>query len=362
MSYSSHRGINVSQYIAHLNSLEPSDFPPATSSKQQQDDLSLFANTQFFDFDMGRSTDAGVSVDDLLFDHDNDADKRRRATAKPQQQQQQKQHLQPQQQQQQQPQQQQQQQQPSRQLHQSSHPSRPQDNPSPLTSAVHTPPSGVKVEFDFLNNDYMDYQMPVLAHGPPRHSHAQPHHHQPNPSNPGHQNLFTPLLAGNASAAATGAPGSGPASTGPHTPIGYPSTPGATGSITTTGPSSNAGTPAAVSGIKRASSVSIDVSQLATDDASRLAAEEDKRRRNTAASARFRIKKKQREQQMERTAKDLQDKVQSLEAKIMQLEMENKWLKNLVVEKNETKSISDILSRGDKQDEQIIPNAPAMSS
>lgn len=74
---------------------------------------------------------------------------------------------------------------------------------------------------------------------------------------------------------------------------------------------------------------------LNLEDASRHAAEEDKRRRNTAASARFRIKKKQREQALEKSAKDMTDKVSNLESKVQQLEMENKWLKNLLVEKNE---------------------------
>ena len=80
------------------------------------------------------------------------------------------------------------------------------------------------------------------------------------------------------------------------------------------------------------------------DDDSRVASEEDKRRRNTAASARFRIKKKMREQQMVRTAKELQEKVESLETKIVQLEMENQWLKDLVVAKNDARDTSDILS------------------
>jgi len=69
------------------------------------------------------------------------------------------------------------------------------------------------------------------------------------------------------------------------------------------------------------------------EEASRLAAEEDKRRRNTAASARFRVKKKQREQALERSAREMSEKVGRLEQKINQLEMENKWLKNLIVEK-----------------------------
>ncbi|CAZ84398.1 unnamed protein product [Tuber melanosporum] len=69
------------------------------------------------------------------------------------------------------------------------------------------------------------------------------------------------------------------------------------------------------------------------EEASRLAAEEDKRRRNTAASARFRVKKKQREQALERSAKEMSEKVRLLEKKIVQLETENKWLKSLIVEK-----------------------------
>ena len=70
------------------------------------------------------------------------------------------------------------------------------------------------------------------------------------------------------------------------------------------------------------------------DEAARIAAEEDKRRRNTAASARFRIKKKQREQALERTVKEATDKNAVLEARVSQLELENVWLKNLITEKN----------------------------
>lgn len=79
---------------------------------------------------------------------------------------------------------------------------------------------------------------------------------------------------------------------------------------------------------------SVSAEQTPPDQQSRLAAEEDKRRRNTAASARFRVKKKQREQTLERSMKEVNDKNTALEAKINQLEMENKWLKNLVTEKN----------------------------
>lgn len=74
---------------------------------------------------------------------------------------------------------------------------------------------------------------------------------------------------------------------------------------------------------------------IGLEEASRVAAEDDKRRRNTAASARFRIKKKQREQALEKSAKEMTEKVTSLENKVSQLETENKWLKNLLVDKNE---------------------------
>ncbi|CAK7263898.1 hypothetical protein SEPCBS57363_000802 [Sporothrix epigloea] len=70
------------------------------------------------------------------------------------------------------------------------------------------------------------------------------------------------------------------------------------------------------------------------DDQTRVAAEEDKRRRNTAASARFRIKKKQREQALEKSAKEMNDKMHALDTRIQQLETENKWLKSIVLEKN----------------------------
>jgi len=80
---------------------------------------------------------------------------------------------------------------------------------------------------------------------------------------------------------------------------------------------------------------------MSAEEASRQAAEEDKRRRNTAASARFRVKKKQREQALEKTVKEAQDKHTKLEARIAQLEMENKWLKGLITEKKEVKSPED---------------------
>jgi hypothetical protein len=71
-------------------------------------------------------------------------------------------------------------------------------------------------------------------------------------------------------------------------------------------------------------------------ETARVEAEEDKRRRNTAASARFRVKKKQREQQLEKTAKEMTDKANKLEKRVHELELENKWLKGLITEKTGT--------------------------
>ncbi|KAJ9614749.1 uncharacterized protein PV06_08450 [Exophiala oligosperma] len=79
---------------------------------------------------------------------------------------------------------------------------------------------------------------------------------------------------------------------------------------------------------------STDLSAITSEEKSRIAAEEDKRRRNTAASARFRIKKKQREQALEKTVKEVQDKNTQLEVKLRQMEVENKWLRDLIMEKN----------------------------
>lgn len=92
--------------------------------------------------------------------------------------------------------------------------------------------------------------------------------------------------------------------------------------------------------------------QQSLDENVRVAAEEDKRRRNTAASARFRVKKKQREQALEKTAKDMSDKVNLLEVRIQQLETENAWLKGLITEKNGGKSsTSELMARLSKHEE-----------
>ncbi|KAI0029875.1 hypothetical protein K488DRAFT_79912 [Vararia minispora EC-137] len=62
-----------------------------------------------------------------------------------------------------------------------------------------------------------------------------------------------------------------------------------------------------------------------------MSATEDKRRRNTAASARFRLKKKEREAALEKRARELEARVGELERECEGLRRENGWLKGLVV-------------------------------
>ncbi|CAI7588335.1 hypothetical protein N7533_002626 [Penicillium manginii] len=76
--------------------------------------------------------------------------------------------------------------------------------------------------------------------------------------------------------------------------------------------------------------------QASAEEAARNVAEEDKRRRNTAASARFRVKKKMREANLEKQLKETTDKNDVLEARVSQLELENHWLRGLIMEKNGT--------------------------
>ncbi|KAG5297610.1 MetR protein [Histoplasma ohiense] len=108
--------------------------------------------------------------------------------------------------------------------------------------------------------------------------------------------------------------------------------PGPSPSSAISSPTTTAPAPAS-QGTKRKQDAVVPGTQ-SIDEAARLAQEEDKRRRNTAASARFRIKKKEREKNLERTVKDVTAKNATLESRITQLEMENRWLKNLITEKN----------------------------
>lgn len=68
---------------------------------------------------------------------------------------------------------------------------------------------------------------------------------------------------------------------------------------------------------------------------------EDKRRRNTMASARFRMKKKEKETALEQRAKELEVRVSALEKECEGLRRENGWLKGLVVGASAKKRTSD---------------------
>ena|SRR6266404_3567779 len=103
---------------------------------------------------------------------------------------------------------------------------------------------------------------------------------------------------------------------------------------TTTEPTSQS--PAARRPRTRVSSVSASAGEQSSDGASpssgpAVTPAEDKRRRNTAASARFRLKKKEREAALEKKSKELELRVAELERECEGLKRENGWLKGLVV-------------------------------
>jgi hypothetical protein len=56
MSYNGRRGPNVSEYIANLNAI-PTAQDLSNQDSFVDDDLALFTNTQFFDFDLGQEVD-----------------------------------------------------------------------------------------------------------------------------------------------------------------------------------------------------------------------------------------------------------------------------------------------------------------
>ncbi|ORZ38438.1 hypothetical protein BCR44DRAFT_104672, partial [Catenaria anguillulae PL171] len=58
---------------------------------------------------------------------------------------------------------------------------------------------------------------------------------------------------------------------------------------------------------------------------------EEKRRRNTEASARFRLRKKAKEQALERAASELAARLDQLERRTKELETENAWLRGILV-------------------------------
>jgi hypothetical protein len=62
MAYNGRRGPNVSEYIANLNAIPTAqDLQAANSELNFEDDLAMFTNTQFFDFDMGQDADLAVN-------------------------------------------------------------------------------------------------------------------------------------------------------------------------------------------------------------------------------------------------------------------------------------------------------------
>ncbi|CAL1696235.1 unnamed protein product [Somion occarium] len=69
-------------------------------------------------------------------------------------------------------------------------------------------------------------------------------------------------------------------------------------------------------------------------EAEQIVIAEDKRRRNTAASARFRVKKKQWTLNLERSISDLSGRVEELEREAAELRRENGWLKEIVMLKS----------------------------
>jgi len=54
-SFNSRRGPNVSQYLRELHTIPEQD--TAAAEFNMDDDLAMFTNTQFFDFDSGQNTD-----------------------------------------------------------------------------------------------------------------------------------------------------------------------------------------------------------------------------------------------------------------------------------------------------------------
>lgn len=71
---------------------------------------------------------------------------------------------------------------------------------------------------------------------------------------------------------------------------------------------------------------------------------EEKRRRNTAASARFRVKKKIKAHNLERNVSDLSGRVDELEQEAADLRRENGWLKEIIVLKSSTAREGDFLA------------------
>jgi hypothetical protein len=57
MTYNGRRGPNVSEYIAQLNAIPSAQELQSSDDFNLDDDLAMFTNTQFFDFDLGQDAD-----------------------------------------------------------------------------------------------------------------------------------------------------------------------------------------------------------------------------------------------------------------------------------------------------------------
>ncbi|KAL7912844.1 hypothetical protein GGI35DRAFT_441285 [Trichoderma velutinum] len=258
-NYNGRHGPNVSQYLRDLNTISPTDTTAVEEPfNNMEEDLALFTNTQFFDFDSGQNTDFQAQA------------------------------------------------QPVKSEGKAPHSGTTSEDVSAAPSVI-----GEMPNLDFMSEFTFDYN---------NNTYAAPH------MNNFPEQSFQPLQ-----------PNHGHVPVPPHHARFHQAPPQV--------------------GDKRKSE------SLNQEEAARMAAEEDKRRRNTAASARFRIKKKQREQALEKSAKEMSDKVSNLESKVSQLETENKWLKNLLVEKNEgSEDIVALWKEFTKHASQKAKTTPAESS
>jgi hypothetical protein len=66
MTYHGRRGPNVSEYIANLNAIPTAQDLQSSNAENfnLDDDLAMFTNTQFFDFDLGQDADLQPTFDD----------------------------------------------------------------------------------------------------------------------------------------------------------------------------------------------------------------------------------------------------------------------------------------------------------
>lgn len=68
MAYHGRRGPNVSEYIANLNTIPSAQEMQSTQENFDiDDDLAMFTNTQFFDFDIGNNNNE-IQGDEISFD------------------------------------------------------------------------------------------------------------------------------------------------------------------------------------------------------------------------------------------------------------------------------------------------------